>query len=191
VGRFALQGRSMMGASRGSGSLRRCGWIADVGDTARRRRMRRPGSLAGLAPAPQWLWVESVALVIAVEEAQQVQDTLFKKLWRGFAPSFSAHVRFGEGHPSSSLRVCFGIEGLESRAAVSHISRKTSEMWGTRLWWQVKDSCGLVFGRGFGVECAAHPGLLVSERSYRQQDPGGRGQVIEQHSLRQRNGGQQ
>jgi hypothetical protein len=96
VGRFALQGRSMMGASRGSGSLRRCGWIADVGDTARRRRMRRPGSLAGLAPAPQWLWVESVALVIAVEEAQQVQDTLFKKLWRGFAPSFSAHVRFGE-----------------------------------------------------------------------------------------------
>jgi hypothetical protein len=131
VGRFALQGRSMMGASRGSGSLRRCGWIADVGDTARRRRMRRPGSLAGLAPAPQWLWVESVALVIAVEEAQQVQDTLFKKLWRGFAPSFSAHVRSGERGAPVQFPVCwFWVEGLGLKAVVSHISRKTSEIPG-------------------------------------------------------------
>ena len=46
VGKYAdqLQGRSMMGASRGSWPLRRrCCLIADVGDTARRRRMKRPG----------------------------------------------------------------------------------------------------------------------------------------------------
>src|ERR1700760_2935039 len=33
--------------------------------------------------------------------------------------------------------------------------------------------------------------LLVGETAYRQQDQGGCGQVVEQHSLRQRDGGQQ
>jgi hypothetical protein len=43
-------------------------------------------------------------------------------------PSFSAHVRWGErGAP---LRICETAGGLRGRPAVSHISRKTSEMPG-------------------------------------------------------------
>ena len=48
----------------------------------------------------------------------------------GLRPSFSAHVRWCEhGAP---VRSCRTATGLRARAAVSHISRKTSEMWGTR-----------------------------------------------------------
>jgi hypothetical protein len=68
----------------------------------------------------------------------------FQKLWRGFAqgfaPSFSAHVRFGEHGAPVQLPVgWFWGHGSGSNAVVSHISRKTSEIWGTRLWWPVKD----------------------------------------------------
>jgi hypothetical protein len=31
------------------------------------------------------------------------------------------------------VRICGTAKGLRARPAVSHISRKTSEMWGTRL----------------------------------------------------------
>jgi hypothetical protein len=46
-------------------------------------------------------------------------------------------------------------------------------------------------GAGEPSSFRGYPTLLVGEGSYRQQDQGGHGQVIEQHSLCQRNGGQQ
>jgi hypothetical protein len=87
--------------------------------------------------------VESVALLIAVEGSQQVQDTLFKKLWRGFAPSFSAHVRLGErGAPVQFptdwfLDLGFGVECC----GIPHLAKNERDV--------------------------GHPGLLVSEKSYR------------------------
>jgi hypothetical protein len=52
----------------------------------------------------------------------------------GLRPSFSAHVRWCEGHPCGSVGAG---TGLRERSAVSHISRKTSEMPRiscTQLW---------------------------------------------------------
>src|SRR5271155_3339538 len=74
----------MIGASRGSASLWR---LVDAAGTAQYRRMRRPGSEARRRSAPQWLWMESVALVIAVEGSGQPQDTLFK-IYGGASPVF-------------------------------------------------------------------------------------------------------
>ena len=51
----------------------------------------------------------------------------------GFAPSFSAHVRLGErGAPVPVPWAFFEGQRWQVGAVVSHISRKTSEMWGTR-----------------------------------------------------------
>jgi hypothetical protein len=52
---------------------------------------------------------------------------------------------------SSFLWVCFGDQGLGSSVVVSHISRKTSEIWGTRLWWEMK---------GLGVEGGGFRGFI-------------------------------
>jgi hypothetical protein len=53
----------------------------------------------------------------------------------GLRPSFSSHVRLGErGAPVDSLGRGYKLQrslGKKSRFAVSHISRKTSEIWGT------------------------------------------------------------
>jgi hypothetical protein len=55
----------------------------------------------------------------------------------GSPPSYSAHVRWCEhGAPvqSGDARCLgLGVGSLGVRAVESHISRKTSEMWGTRV----------------------------------------------------------
>jgi hypothetical protein len=48
----------------------------------------------------------------------------------GLRPSFSAQVRFGE--PGAPRWISWPASGLRERPVVSHISRKTSEMWDTR-----------------------------------------------------------
>jgi hypothetical protein len=51
----------------------------------------------------------------------------------GLHPSFSAHVRWSEhGAAVRFPNVPWGLKSLKERAVVSHISRKASEMWGTR-----------------------------------------------------------
>jgi stage II sporulation protein D len=58
----------------------------------------------------------------------------------GLRLSFSAHVRFGErGAPAQLDQGCWELRSFGVRLVVSHISRKTSEMWGTR---------GLLRGQG-------------------------------------------
>jgi hypothetical protein len=115
-GRFVPRCRSMMGASRGSGLLR---MLVDAEGTAHCKWKRRPESLTGRATAPLWLSVESVGPLIAIEGSQQVQDTLFKKLWRGFARLFRpTYASANVGHPSSFLGV-----GSESR------------VWGSVRWY--------------------------------------------------------
>jgi hypothetical protein len=97
-------------------SRRPFGWVADVADTARRRRKRQLGLEGGRTTPPQWLRMEGVGLPIAVKGSQQLQDTPFKKAVEGLRPVFSAYVRFGErGHPSSFLGLGFGSRVLVSR----------------------------------------------------------------------------
>jgi hypothetical protein len=56
-----------------------------------------------------------------------------EKLWWGFAHRFRpTYAGANMGHPYGVVETAPGLRG---RAAVSHISRKTSEMWGTRLLW--------------------------------------------------------
>jgi hypothetical protein len=51
------------------------------------------------------------------------------KRWWGFAPSYSAHVRWGErGAPVLLLETVIGPNSCTGRAVESHISRKTSEI---------------------------------------------------------------
>ena len=51
----------------------------------------------------------------------------------GLRPSFSAHVRLGErGAPVQFDQGRWELKSLRVSSVVSHISRKTSEMWGTR-----------------------------------------------------------
>jgi hypothetical protein len=84
------------------------------------------------------------------------------------------------------------VEGLRSRGCgiPDLLVSEGLQAW-TSSAGELSSFLGSVLGRGFGVEGGGSPGLLVGEGSYRQQDTGGHGQVIEQHSLRQRNGGQQ
>lgn len=88
-GRFVLRGYRLKAASNDNVSflLPFCR-VADVADTAHCRRKRRLGLEAGRASAAQWLWVESVGTLIAVEGSQQFQDT--PKAMEGLRPVFFA-----------------------------------------------------------------------------------------------------
>jgi stage II sporulation protein D len=58
---------------------------------------------------------------------------IYKRAMEGLRLSFSAHVRLGErGAPVQLDEGCWELKSFGVGAVVSHISRKTSEIWGTR-----------------------------------------------------------
>jgi hypothetical protein len=67
-----------------------------------------------------------------------------RKLSWGFARRFRpTYADANVGHPYGSVGLA---EGSRARAVVSHISRKTSEMWGTRLFLRGWSLTGLLRG---------------------------------------------
>src|SRR5260370_1886028 len=99
--------------------------------------------------------MESVALVIAVEGSQQVQDTLFKSYEGASARLFRPTYALSRGTRPVSYGFIFGLRLEIECGGIPHLAKNERDV--------------------------RHPALSVSEKPYGQQHPGGHGETLKPH----------